>query len=101
MKTITIGINDAGQRLDKFLIKTFPNLPKSMLYKSIRKKDIKCNGKRCEISTHLQVNDILTLYLKDEFFQKEEKEYEKAAEKILKKAVKAIKAAKADQTEQQ
>lgn len=44
-----------------------------MLYKSIRKKDIKCNGKRCEISTHLQVNDILTLYLKDEFFQKEEK----------------------------
>ena len=57
MKTITIGTNDAGQRLDKFLIKTFPNLPKSMLYKSIRKKDIKCNGKRCEISTHLQVND--------------------------------------------
>ena len=56
MKTITIGTNDAGQRLDKFLIKTFPNLPKSMLYKSIRKKDIKCNGKRCEISTHLQVN---------------------------------------------
>ncbi len=38
MKTITIGTNDAGQRLDKFLIKTFPNLPKSMLYKSIRKK---------------------------------------------------------------
>lgn len=32
--------------------------------------------------------------------EKEEKEYEKAAEKILKKAVKAIKAAKADQTEQ-
>ena len=76
MKTITIGINDAGQRLDKFLIKTFPNLPKSMLYKSIRKKDIKCNGKRCEISTHLEVNDTLTLYLKDEFFQKEEKEYD-------------------------
>ena len=76
MKTITIGINDAGQRLDKFLIKTFPNLPKSMLYKSIRKKDIKCNGKRCEISTQLQVNDILTLYLKDEFFQKKEKKYD-------------------------
>ena len=76
MKTITIGINDAGQRLDKFLIKTFPNLPKSMLYKSIRKKDIKCNGKRCEISTQLQVNDILTLYLKDEFFQKKEKKYQ-------------------------
>lgn len=76
MKTITIGTNDAGQRLDKFLIKSFPNLPKSMLYKSIRKKDIKCNGKRCENSTYLQVNDILTLYLKDEFLQKEEKTYD-------------------------
>lgn len=68
LKTITIGTNDAGQRLDKFLIKSFPNLPKSMLYKSIRKKDIKCNGKRCENSTHLQIGDILTLYLKDDFF---------------------------------
>ena len=37
----------------------------------------------------------------DKAAEKEEKEYEKAAEKILKKAVKAIKAAKADQTEQQ
>lgn len=76
LKTITIGTNDAGQRLDKFLSKSFPNLPKSMLYKSIRKKDIKCNGKRCEISTHLQIGDVLTLYLKDEFFQKEEKAYD-------------------------
>ena len=54
MKTIVIQPNDANQRLDKFLTKSFPNLPQSMLYKSIRKKDIKCNGKRCEISTRLQ-----------------------------------------------
>ncbi len=76
LKTITIGTNDAGQRLDKFLIKSFPNLPKSMLYKSIRKKDIKCNGKRCENSTHLQIGDILTLYLKDDFFTDAEQTYD-------------------------
>ena len=76
MKQVTIGINDAGQRLDKFLTKSYPNLPQSMLYKSIRKKDIKLNGKRCEISTRLQVGDILTMYLKDEFFQQQEKEYD-------------------------
>ena len=40
-----------------------------MLYKSIRKKDIKLNGKRCDISTRLQEGDRLTMYLKDEFFQ--------------------------------
>ncbi len=71
-----MGANDAGQRLDKFLSKSFPNLPKSMLYKSIRKKDIKCNGKRCDIATRLQIGDILTLYLKDEFFQKEQLQYD-------------------------
>ena len=51
---VTIQKNDAGQRVDKFLTKNYPNLPQSMLYKSIRKKDIKVNGKRCEISTRLQ-----------------------------------------------
>lgn len=67
MKTITIEKNDAGQRLDKFLTKTFRNLPVSMMYKYIRQKDIKLNGKRCEISTRLQQGDVLSLYVKDEF----------------------------------
>lgn len=76
MKSVTIGANDAGQRLDKFLTKTYHNLPQSMLYKSIRKKDIKLNGKRCEISARLCEGDVLTMYLKDEFFQTEPKEYD-------------------------
>ena len=76
MQTVQILENDAGMRLDKFLTKTYPNLPQSMMYKAIRKKDIKCNGKRCEISTRLQVGDILTLYLKDEFFEKAPESYD-------------------------
>lgn len=67
MKTVTIEKNDAGQRLDKFLTKTFRNLPVSMMYKYIRQKDIKLNGKRCDISTRLQPGDVLTLYVKEEF----------------------------------
>ena len=67
MKTITIEKNDAGQRLDKFLTKTFRQLPVSIMYKHIRKKDIKINGKRCEISTRLQEGDVVSLYVKDEF----------------------------------
>ena len=31
MKEITIGKNDAGQRLDKFLTKLCPNMPQAML----------------------------------------------------------------------
>lgn len=75
-KQLIIGKNDAGQRLDKFLTKTYPNLPQSMLYKSIRKKDIKVNGKRCEIATRLQEGDELSLFLKEEFFQTVEKAYD-------------------------
>ncbi len=74
MQTIEIRKNDAGQRLDKFLQKTFPNLPGAMMYKAIRKKDIKRNGKRCESSDRLCEGDILTLYLKDEFFEKNTQE---------------------------
>ncbi len=70
MKTVIIDKNDAGQRADKFLTKTFPLLPISMMYKYLRQKDIKLNGKRCEISTRLQEGDVLTLYVKDEFLQK-------------------------------
>ena len=38
LRNVTILKNDAGQRVDKFLTKTFPNLPQAMLYKCIRKK---------------------------------------------------------------
>jgi 23S rRNA pseudouridine955/2504/2580 synthase len=76
MKEIVIGTNDAGQRLDKFLTKSYSNLPQALMYKCIRKKDIKLNGKRCEISTRLNEGDLLTLYLKDEFFQQQPKEYD-------------------------
>ena len=76
MKQLTIGKNDAGQRLDKFLTKNLPNLPQSLLYKYIRKKRIKVNGKRAEISTRLSEGDVLDLYIKDEFFEKPEPTYD-------------------------
>ena len=76
MRQITIGANDGGQRLDKFLSKRFKNMPQSLLYKYIRTKYIKLNGKRCEISSRLQAGDVLTLYIKDEFFEEVPDEYD-------------------------
>jgi 23S rRNA pseudouridine955/2504/2580 synthase len=71
MKNLIINNNDSGQRLDKFLEKTFPFLPKSMMYKEIRKKNIKVNGKKAEISYRLQVNDNIFLFINDEFLVKD------------------------------
>ena len=39
------------------------------MYKYIRTKRIKLNGKRCDISTRLCENDIMQLYIGDEFFE--------------------------------
>ncbi len=68
MREFTINPNDAGQRLDKFVIKAVPRLPQSMMYKSIRNKRIKINGKRAEISARLNAGDMVQMYINDEFF---------------------------------
>lgn len=64
--TVTVTKNDAGQRLDKFLTKTYRNLPMSLLYKAIRKKDIRLNGKRCEAADRLKEGDQIYLFLPDD-----------------------------------
>ena len=63
MKEIKINQNDANQRLDKFLMKTFPKLGKSMTYKAIRNKKIKVNRKRCTFDQKIQENDSILLFL--------------------------------------
>ncbi len=70
MKELTIGANDAGQRLDRFLAKAVPLLPASLAQKYIRIKRIKCNGARAERDTRLRTGDVLQLYINDEFFDK-------------------------------
>ena len=73
MKTVTVNKNDSGQRLDKFILKITKNMPKSLLYKAFRKKRIKVNGKKQEGAYILCENDILELYINDEFFTEEKK----------------------------
>lgn len=68
MKEFKINGNDAGQRLDKFVGKILPRLPKGMMYKAIRNKRIKLNGKRAEISSRLSEGDTVQMYVNDEFF---------------------------------
>ena len=70
MKEITIGPNDAGQRLDRFLAKAVPLLPASLAQKYIRLKRIKLGGKRVDRDTRLNTGDVLQLYINDEFFDK-------------------------------
>ncbi len=76
MKTLMIGKNDAGQRLDKLLLKTYRRLPPAVLYKAIRKKDVKLGGKRCQADTRVEEGDTITLYLPDEFLEERAPAYD-------------------------
>ena len=68
MRSVIVNGNDSGQRLDKFLGKYFKTMPKSLIYKGIRKKRIKINGKKGDIAVTIDAKGIgkLKLDLKSE-----------------------------------
>lgn len=68
MKSFTATINDDGVRLSRFCEKLCPNMPKSMLYKSFRNKRIKVNGKKQDADYRIKKDDLIELYINDEFF---------------------------------
>ena len=67
MREFTVGQNDAGQRLDRWLAKTLPLLPAPLAQKYIRIKRVKLNGKGAKRDTRLVKGDLLQLYINDEF----------------------------------
>lgn len=76
MKKIVVDKNDSGQRLDKFLLKSFESLPKSMMFKQIRKKNIKVNRKRCAPEQIVNEGDIIELYLADDMLIEKQVHYD-------------------------
>lgn len=70
MQEFKVSKNDAGLRFDKFITKICPTLPSSLMFKYIRTKRIKINGKKGEISTRLKEGDLVSAYINDEFFTK-------------------------------
>lgn len=70
MRELTIGKNDAGQRVDRFVSKALPLLSPALLQKYIRLKRIKVNGGRAQRDQRLREGDVLQLYINDEFFDK-------------------------------
>ncbi len=69
MKQFYVQQNEAGQRLDKLLVKILNKAPKSFIYKMLRKKNITLNGKKAEGSEKLNVQDEIKLFLSDETFE--------------------------------
>lgn len=66
MVVLGIEMNQANQRLDKFLGKVLPGAPFGFFYKMLRKKNITLNDKKAEGKEILQLGDHVTLWLADE-----------------------------------
>jgi len=61
VRFITVDSEDEGQRIDNFLIKTLKGVPKSMLYRLLRKGEIRVNKKRTKPEYKLVNEDILRI----------------------------------------
>jgi len=48
---------EAGQRLDNFLLRELKGCPKSLIYRIIRKGQVRINGKRCKPDTRVSPGD--------------------------------------------
>jgi 23S rRNA pseudouridine955/2504/2580 synthase len=61
LKVQWIEITDAheGQRLDNFLIKILKGVPKSHIYRIIRKAEVRVNKGRCDVKRKLIIGDIV------------------------------------------
>ncbi|SEL06605.1 ribosomal large subunit pseudouridine synthase C [Colwellia chukchiensis] len=59
VRFIKVDSEDAGQRIDNFLMKTLKGVPKSMLYRLLRKGEIRVNKKRTKPEYKLQNEDLI------------------------------------------
>ena len=55
VETIAVADDEGGMRLDRWFRRRYPTLPQSHLNRSVRKGEVRVEGKRVEISTRLEV----------------------------------------------
>ena len=58
-KQIVISVDNAGQRIDNFLIRYFGKIPKSRIYQMLRKGEVRINSGRIKQTYKLVEGDIL------------------------------------------
>ncbi len=58
---VTITDDQDGQRLDNFLKSRLKGVPKSMLYRIIRKGEVRINKKRAKPDSRVQVDDVIRI----------------------------------------
>lgn len=83
MISVNITEQEAPQRLDRFLMKYLNKAQKTVVYRLIRKKIVRVNGKRVKENHMLEPGDTLALYLaEDSFAELREEPVRHSAEEV-------------------
>ena len=61
VRMVEIDQNDEGQRLDNFLLRQLKGVPKSRIYRLLRKGEVRLNKKRCKPSDRLSDGDLVRI----------------------------------------
>ena len=69
MKKLIVTKKYDNKKLNKFLQNSIPTLTSNLFYKTLRKKDIKINGKRISENVNVYENDEILLYISDELLE--------------------------------
>lgn len=77
----TISHNEAGQRIDNFLLRHLKGIPKTRIYRIIRKGEVRVNKKRTKPEYKLQLEDVVRI---PPVTIEEKKEAPKAPDYLLK-----------------
>ncbi len=61
VKKLKINIDNEGRRIDNFLLSIYKNIPKTKIYKIIRKGEVRVNSSRIKAHYKLVVDDIVRI----------------------------------------
>jgi len=61
VKFVEVGGEDEGQRLDNFLMRHLRKAPKTLIYRIIRKGEVRINKGRAKANTRLNVGDVVRI----------------------------------------
>lgn len=66
MQTITVNFKDDGKKINTLITSIYPKLNVNNLYKALRQKDIKVNGKRINNNVTVNYGDEIQIYISDD-----------------------------------
>lgn len=58
---VTVTVDESGQRIDNFLLRLIGRVPKSVVYKKLRKGEVRINKKRAKPTQKVQAGDVVRI----------------------------------------